>query len=410
MSQLNGPNWTVIQLGAREHYAVARALEQSGRLAQLVTDVWTTPGTNWRMLSGKHSQKIAGRYHTDLKDANVNSFSRQAFFFELKNRLGSKDAWDLIEKRNEHFQHLALQKIKGTLNSGSIVFVYSYAARNILEYCKSISCTTILGQIDPGIYEENLVAECVSEHPEFAGSFHRAPKSYWENWHRECELADIIAVNSEWSKEALEQSGVNSSKLRVLPLAYESIEPAIGINSRKHPKSFSRSRPLNVLFLGQAIPRKGIHLVLECAREVEELPIQFTIVGNLNGLERLYKRPNIRAVGNQPRDTVKRFYQSADVFLFPTLSDGFGLTQLEARHWNLPLICSRNCAHVVEHDQNGWLLEEPTTDSITSTLTKILESPETLKRWSSHPPAKRFDLKHLILNLISMESQTCYAE
>ena len=55
-------------------------------------------------------------------------------------------------------------------------------------------------------------------------------------------------------------------------------------------------------------------------------------------------------------ETAARFYREADVFLFPTLSDGFGLTQLEAQAWRLPVIASRFCGDVVQDGVNGLLL------------------------------------------------------
>jgi glycosyltransferase involved in cell wall biosynthesis len=46
------------------------------------------------------------------------------------------------------------------------------------------------------------------------------------------------------------------------------------------------------------------------------------------------------------------FYERADLFLFPTLSDGFGLTNLEAQAWSLPIVASRFCGEVVRDGVN----------------------------------------------------------
>ena len=404
-------NWTVIQLGAREHYAIARALHRSGNLHQLVTDLWVPQDARWKLLRGAKAKKLAGRYSDELQQSTVRAFNHQSLLFELSHRVFAQPQWQLIEQRNEWFQHQVLQKIKGTLNENSIVFVYSYAARRILEYCRQVGCKTILGQIDPGLFEEQLVQKSIAKHPAFENSFEQAPDSYWENWKTECQLADVIAVNSHWSREALEETGIESEKIQVLPLAFEpgdDGQPALPAK-RKYPAAFTASRPLQVLFLGQAIVRKGIHLLLDSAKALENMPIHFTIVGNLNGLEKLFDRPNITAVGNRPRDEVQKYYRSADVFLFPTLSDGFGLTQLEARHWKLPMVCSRNCAEVVEHDENGWLLESATEKCVTEVLVNLLQSPTTLRRWSEHLSHQRFDLEQLSRKLTQLELQTAHA-
>jgi glycosyltransferase involved in cell wall biosynthesis len=42
--------------------------------------------------------------------------------------------------------------------------------------------------------------------------------------------------------------------------------------------------------------------------------------------------------------------------VFPTFSDGFGLTQLEAQAWILPIITTNFCGKLVEDEQNVWFL------------------------------------------------------
>src|SRR6185436_7596287 len=68
--------------------------------------------------------------------------------------------------------------------------------------------------------------------------------------------------------------------------------------------------------------------------------------------------------GVAPRVAVDRFYRDADVFILPTFSDGFGLTQLEAQAWKLPVIASRHCGEVVCDGLNGVILEEISGEGI----------------------------------------------
>ncbi|WP_432784337.1 hypothetical protein AAJV73_08350 [Cyanobium sp. BSA11S] len=46
MSDESG-GWLCAQIGAREHYAVARALHRQGQLHQLLTDCWVPPHSPW---------------------------------------------------------------------------------------------------------------------------------------------------------------------------------------------------------------------------------------------------------------------------------------------------------------------------------------------------------------------------
>jgi glycosyltransferase involved in cell wall biosynthesis len=50
---------------------------------------------------------------------------------------------------------------------------------------------------------------------------------------------------------------------------------------------------------------------------------------------------------------VATFYRNADVFVLPTLSDGFAITQIEAMAHGLPVIATGNCGQVVRHEVDG---------------------------------------------------------
>ena len=56
-------SWICCQLGAREHYAVPRALLLSGLLGEFITDLWIRPGTllhSWKGLTGRFHPGLAG--------------------------------------------------------------------------------------------------------------------------------------------------------------------------------------------------------------------------------------------------------------------------------------------------------------------------------------------------------------
>ncbi len=68
---------------------------------------------------------------------------------------------------------------------------------------------------------------------------------------------------------------------------------------------------------------------------------------------------------------VESYYRDADVFILPTLSDGFGLTQLEAQAWKLPVIASRYCGEVVRDGFNGVVIEEVTGLRIAEVIARV---------------------------------------
>ena len=72
------------------------------------------------------------------------------------------------------------------------------------------------------------------------------------------------------------------------------------------------------------------------------------------------------------------------MLLFPTLSDGFGMAQIEARAWRMPIIASRRCGSVVRQNVTGLLLNEPSAQAIADAIGRIAD-PELLTRFAAAP-------------------------
>jgi glycosyltransferase involved in cell wall biosynthesis len=234
--------------------------------------------------------------------------------------------------------------------------------------------------------EEAIVAEEVARVPELASSWQPAPAEYWDSWQEECNLADRIVVNSEWSRDALIREGVSPEKLSVIPLAYERgigngrlAEPRL---QRKYPDRFTQERPLRVLFLGLINLRKGVARLLEAARILRDGPVEFWMVGpvEIANASTVAEAGRVKWFGPASRKQAAEFYKSADVLILPTLSDGFAITQLEAQAHGLPVIASKNCGKVVENGLNGIILEEPSAASIAAAVDGCIASPDRLER------------------------------
>ncbi len=164
-----------------------------------------------------------------------------------------------------------------------------------------------------------------------------------------------------------------AEKLRIIPLAYESSAPApVPLEPAR-----AGAEELKVLFLGQVISRKGIGPLIEAIRLMKDEPLRFIIAGPCApGLPQdILENPQVELLGAVDREKTVSLYRSADVFLLPTFSDGFAITQLEAFAHGLPVIASRNCGAVVSHGIDGLLLEEVTPQAIVASLRRLIDEP-----------------------------------
>jgi glycosyltransferase involved in cell wall biosynthesis len=383
--------WICCQLGAREHYAIPRALFRIGMLECLVTDAWIAPGS----LLGKlcsHGSKLKQRFHNELHDAQVKAFISSLVLFETLSRARGLRGWAKIVARDRWFQRKVVSALTSDVrfqtSDSPILLSYSYTALEPFRYAKAHGWKTALVQIDPGPEEEKIVAGETARVPELAGQWQPAPVEYWACWREECKLADRIVVNSEWSREGLIRGGVSGEKISVLPLAYEAeVDSGGGTElqlQRRYPARFTFERPLRVLFLGLINLRKGVARLLEAARILRDEPVEFWMVGpvEIANASTVAQGARVKWFGPTTRKQADEFYRDADVFILPTLSDGFAITQLEAQAHGLPVIASKFCGKVVENGLNGIILEEVSAACIAARVRDCIADPERLQKFA----------------------------
>lgn len=362
-SETTSTQWIVCQIGAREHYAIPRALDREGCLKRLYTDFWVEPSSLWAKLP--KSKKLADRFHEEISSSLVKGFNTQMIGGELRNRLNKTSAWQSVLQRNFRFQRLVIDELKRIPDSEDItVFSYSYAAKEIFKYAKSRGWGTVLGQIDPGIEEEHIVSDEHELYSKIESCWEPAPSSYWKDWREEVDLADRIIVNSEWSQQCLENTGVAKEKMEIIPLVYMTES-----SSQAAYQPPEEGVSLKVLFLGQILLRKGVGRLLDAFKLLEDEPFELILAGNTEIDPRTWAHmSNVSYIGSLPRSEVEKAYREADVFVLPTLSDGYALTQLEALACGLPVVASKNCGAAVLDGENGIILENLEADTIASTL------------------------------------------
>jgi glycosyltransferase involved in cell wall biosynthesis len=188
-------------------------------------------------------------------------------------------------------------------------------------------------------------------------------------------------VNSEWSRIALLAEGVPSEKIVVVPLAYDPSSCTSG-SDRSYPKAFSAKRPLRVLFLGQANIRKGIHDLVRVAYTMKREPVRFDVAGSHGPLPSSLPE-NVVFHGPISRGEVSAWYRRADLFLLPTHSDGFALTQLEAIAHGLPIIATQRCGSVVQPGLTGWLVDAGAPEQVVEAIHQGMAAPAMLAEMSA---------------------------
>ena len=360
-------SWIVAQIGAREHYAVARALHERDELARLYTEFWARDNPLAARAPGP-LRALANRRHAGVPDEKVTAFNAAtlgatATTLALR-KLGYKSSGVAADYREfarigRDFARRCVRDLgkRGAITDNSAFFGYNTGCLETLKWLERRGVPTVVGQIDPGRVEAELVRAESEKWPGWELAEGQIPDFYYARLQAEWDAASAVLVNSPWSRDALVEQGVPARKIAVVPLAYEA--PALP----EEPQTRDDKAPLQVLWLGSVMLRKGIPYLLEAALLLQKTDVRFVVAGPIYiSQDKVINAPaNVEFIGRVGRDQAAALYRQADVFVLPTLSDGFAITQLEAMAHGLPVITTSHCGEVVTPGADGAIV--PVGDS-----------------------------------------------
>ena len=127
--------------------------------------------------------------------------------------------------------------------------------------------------------------------------------------------------------------------------------------------------PLRVLFLGNVIPRKGLHVLLEALSHAQPGLCELSVVGRLD-VDRAYARRLLRSVtakgltsqvsicGPLDDESLSALLRSSHLLVVPSSYEGFGIVYLEGMMFGLPAIAASGggAAEIVREGENGYLI------------------------------------------------------
>ena len=179
----------------------------------------------------------------------------------------------------------------------------------------------------------------------------------FDHWRREKEEAiqefdeaDYVFVPSDFCLESFVHEGFPREKLVMIPRGFD---PSIYQSKPKPDDTF------RVVFVGLLTVRKGLKYLLEAwedlALQNAELLFVGTLHEELNDFMAPYlERDDVRHVSFTP-DPVD-LYNSADVFVFPSLDEGSAKVTYEAMACGLPVITTPNSGSLVRDGEDGFIV------------------------------------------------------
>ena len=160
----------------------------------------------------------------------------------------------------------------------------------------------------------------------------------------------IIAVSETTKKDIVTFLKCPEEKIKVVFNGYDHIN-YFTIEGNRHVIERAYGVKKYLLAIGPTYPHKNFETLIQAYKELDDsVRIQFPLViaggkkEYVNALKLLVKQLdleiNIRFIGYVPIDLMPALYREAEVFIFPSLYEGFGIPLLEAMACGCPVITS----------------------------------------------------------------------
>ena len=209
------------------------------------------------------------------------------------------------------------------------------------------------------------------------------PGYYNEVW----KFADVIHSRSEGIWQRCLQRGCPVGKPHVIIVGGIDVD-YFDPGGREHGMvAGTAERPFRMLSVGRLVWKKGHEYAVEALAKLVEQGIEaeLRIIGtgpqdrairfaafDLGVLER------VTLLGSKPRNDVRAEMRKADVFVMPSLSEGFGISALEAQAMKLPVVCSdaEGLSENVQDMVTGFVVPRRNSDLLAERLAMLASDPE----------------------------------
>ena len=192
----------------------------------------------------------------------------------------------------------------------------------------------------------------------------------------------IITISESSKNDIMDEYKISGNKISVIPLGIKEVK-----ESKMSKSEFIKKHKLEnpyILFVGTLQPRKNIIKLIEAFSKIKKTPLDLVIVGRkgwdfekiLQGPDKYGVSDRVKFLEDVSNEDLPLFYKNAEVFVLPSLYEGFGLPVLEAMQYDCPVVTS-NISSLPEAGGDAALYFDPNdTQDIANTIEKVISNPK----------------------------------
>ncbi len=236
-----------------------------------------------------------------------------------------------------------------------------------------------------------LLGEEAERHPEWASTLigNEDSEAKTARKDEELSLADVVFVASSYTLKTLQSAPPLRAPIEVI--SYGS--PPRPANAPQRAERSSRSgAPLRAIFVGSLGQRKGLSYLFEACRTLGSA-VELTVIGTkplqpCPALDDALRK--VRWIPSCPHGEVLAEMAAHDVFVFPSLFEGFGLVLLEAMAMGLPILTTPHTAgpDLIDDGVEGFIVPIRSAEAIVEKLELLRTNRDLIREMGARAAAK----------------------
>ncbi|MDM8532660.1 glycosyltransferase family 4 protein [Anaerolineales bacterium HSG25] len=216
------------------------------------------------------------------------------------------------------------------------------------------------------------------------------------------QTVDGFIFNSHATQQTVEQ--LISQSVRAVVALPGKDNHQVEIDTAFIQRRCRQTRPLQILFVGNVIPRKGVDILVNGLALLPQAQWDLAVIGDTQAnsayvqhlksqIQALNVTESIQFLGKISSAELRQMIVMSDVLAVPSHYEGFGIVYVEALGAGLPVIAGKNGggSEIIQHGENGYLVS-PTIEEINGHVARLINQPSELKRMSlnAHTSYARF--------------------
>lgn len=199
----------------------------------------------------------------------------------------------------------------------------------------------------------------------------------------------IIADSNNTKKDLISYFHIPEDKIHVIYLAANKIFKPLNDQEIKAVKErYNLNFPF-ILYIGNLTKHKNIPLLIKAFYDVKQMgcPQKLVITGKkkwkykeiFNTIDKLDLHDEVIFTGYVPEEDLPALYNSADLFVYPSIYEGFGLPPLEAMACGCPVVTS-NASSLPEVVGDAGIMVDPNSANELSNAINIVLKNDVLRK------------------------------